>query len=510
MWGAMLVLCTGLLRAARPDVDDAQASLALLLVVLGGSLAGGRPLGFVLALLSTAIIDGFFQVPYGFVTVPKPLDFVVLMSFLATAFVTTELLTRSRQEASAAQARTSEVETLSRLGAESLRHASSEEALGAMATLVRGAIGAESCAIMTRDSPRGAEGMAFASTGQSRPIGEETTERRAIEGAMDARRPVLLDTGGHWTEHTGADIGQPGDLVMRPKLLVLPLLAKDRVIGVLVVRGHDALELDAPRRRLLAALSYYATLGLERMRLMTEAAYSEALREAQRAKDEVFASVSHDLRTPLTTIKVLAQSGADRGERTSLAIVEQADRLARLVSDLLEMSRFRAGGFTLVPEFNTIEDLVGAALRQAEGVRAGRDIDVHIDFDQPALVGHFDFVHTLRIVGNLLDNALRHTPERGRIEVSALRDGAWLVLSVADRGAGVPPMEQERIFEPFYRPADATPDGGHAGLGLSIARSLAEVQGGTVSYGEREGGGSIFELRLPVADVGDLGGLDGG
>ena len=237
---------------------------------------------------------------------------------------------------------------------------------------------------------------------------------------------------------------------------------------------------------------------------MSEAAYSEALRESQRAKDEVFAAVSHDLRTPLTTIKVLAQGGAERGERSSVAIVEQADRLARLVSDLLMVSRFRAGDMPLAPELNTAEDLIGAVLRQAEGVRRGRTIEVQIDYESPALVGQFDFVHTLRILGNLVDNALRHTPEDGTVQIRAERDGPMLVLTVADRGPGVPEHERERIFEPFYRPAGFSRDSGHAGLGLSIARSLADRQGGSVSYADREGGGSLFVLRLPAADVTDL------
>ena len=145
-------------------------------------------------------------------------------------------------------------------------------------------------------------------------------------------------------------------------------------------------------------------------------------------------------------------------------------------------------------------------MRQAEGILNGRRINVRLDFDSPALVGHFDFVHTLRIVGNLLDNALRHTPVGEAVELHAERDEQWLMITVSDRGPGVSRLEQDRIFEPFYRPAAATPDSGHAGLGLSIARSLAHLQGGTVTYQARSGGGSVFTLRLPAADVDDMSG----
>ena len=503
----MLAPVTLVLLWSRREADQSHVSLTMLLVVLGGSVAGGRALGFSLSAVCVTLINYFFQSPYGRFTVNKPFDWIVLLNFLATSFVVTELLARARQEAEAAEARASEVEALSRLGAESLQYATAEEALVAIAELVRRAMGADACAIVPRGVPRG---MRAISGDEHPPIDTSDTEQHVWARAVDVGRPVWLNENNVLTEHSGADIDKPAALVIRARFLALPLRAEERIIGVLIVRGNEPLVLDAPLRRLLAALGYYAALGIERLRLMGEAAQAESLREVQRAKDQIFASVSHDLRTPLTTIKVLAQSGAARGEPSSIAIAEQADRLARMVGDLLELSRLRTGNFSLSPELNTADDLVGAALRQAEGMLKGRQLDVQIDFESPALVGRFDFVHTLRIVGNLLDNALRHTPEGGTVKVSAERDERWLVIAVADRGAGVAAGEQERIFESFYRPADATPDAGHAGLGLSIARTLADLQGGSVVYKAREGGGSIFELRLPAADVDEMAASDMG
>ena len=502
LWGGMLAVSTVLMLPSRAEINETHPSLTMLLIVLGGSIAGGRALGFTLAVVSTMLIDYYFQPPYELFVANTPLDWVVLLAFLATAFVTTELLTRARQQAAAAEARASEVETLSRLGAESLQYATASQALEAIATLVQRAMGADACTIVPSELPRNSRssGSYDVVDGSLPPVANEL-ERDASARAIRTGRPVFVGADNVLREHANTDISKPSSLFVRAKLLALPLRAEERIIGVLVVWGEAALVLDAPRRRLLAALGYYAALGIERMRLMAEAAQAEALRESQRAKNEFFASVSHDLRTPLTTIKVLAQSGAERGEQSSIAIAEQAERLARMVGDLLEASMLRTGNFSLTPELNTAEDLMGAALRQAEGILNGRRIVVQIDFDSPALVGHFDFVHTLRIVGNLLDNALRYTPEGGVVELRAERDDQWLVLSVADRGSGVASYERDRIFEPFYRPADATPDTGHSGLGLSIARTLAEVQGGTVSYAPRAGGGSIFALRLPAADI---------
>lgn len=236
-------------------------------------------------------------------------------------------------------------------------------------------------------------------------------------------------------------------------------------------------------------------------RLVAQAEHAAALREADRARNELLASVSHDLRTPLTTIKALAQSAALRGSDAAASIEEQADRLTRMVSDLLDLSRLRAGAFPVAPEINTAEDLVGAAVRQTSGIASDHPVRAVVDLGQPALVGQFDFTHSLRILVNFIENAARHSPPGVEIELGAARDGDMVVFSVSDRGSGVPVADRERIFESFYRSRAANPDAGRAGLGLSIARTLAAAQGGRVEYAPRPGGGSVFSLLLPAVEM---------
>src|SRR5262249_21940728 len=130
-----------------------------------------------------------------------------------------------------------------------------------------------------------------------------------------------------------------------------------------------------------------------------------------------------------------------------------------------------------------------------------RQLRTIIDLHSPALVGHFDFSQSLRVLCNLLENAARYSPPTQPIELAATRDGGTLLFSVADRGPGVRDEDLPRIFEPFFRAKNAAPDAGRAGLGLSIARTLAELQGGSVSYTARPGGGSVFSLRLPATEV---------
>lgn len=228
------------------------------------------------------------------------------------------------------------------------------------------------------------------------------------------------------------------------------------------------------------------------------------LRESVRARDAVIASLSHDLRAPLTTIKALSHDIAADGDDRALTIEEESDRLHALVADVLDLSRLSSGAAQLIIEPNEAEDLVGAALQRVSGTSSGRQIRVRLDESHPLLFGRFDFAQTLRVVVNLLDNALKYSPPAAPVDLAVRREGQWLAFAVSDRGVGVPPSERERIFEPFYRPPGVPADVHGAGLGLSIARVLAEAQGGSLGYAERDGGGSVFTLRVPAMDVADI------
>ncbi len=235
------------------------------------------------------------------------------------------------------------------------------------------------------------------------------------------------------------------------------------------------------------------------MHLAREAEHAHALREADRLKDALLASVSHDLRTPLTTIKGLAQEIWQTGDERACVIEEEADRLSRFVADLLDLSRIDSG-VRVEPELNAAEDLVGVAVQRATGALNGHELRIRLPPMDDLLVGRFDLVHATRILVNLLENAAKYSPPAAPVDLTVERETGILLVCVADLGPGVPAAERDRIFEPFYR-LGTTPDVGGSGLGLAIARRLAEAQGGSVQYAPRPGGGSIFELRLPAADL---------
>lgn len=503
-WLATLVVVAGIMLWVRGDIDQSHVSLTLLLVVLGGSAGGGRPLGYTLAVLGFLIIDYFFQPPYDLISVDKPLDGVVLGAFLAAAFVATELLMRAREESAAARSRGDEIESLSLIGSQTLRFARPEDALVAITELVQDTLHSRRTAVWLFDE-----------NGKLAPEAVAASGVDVMDGEGERLEIVAVDAAEERAAHAAAELPDgsvlrgPLDRVAAPHFivsLIVPLTVESRRLGLMYIRRHgEPRELDAPARRFLSAIGYYAALGAERLRLAREMERANALREESRAKDEVLATVSHDLRTPLTTIKLLAQLATARGESSGESIEAEVDRLADLVTNVLDLSRIRAGGVRLDVELNTAEDLVGAAIRRTAGITQDRSIVPYLDFDSPALTGRFDFVQSLRIVGNLVDNALRYTPPGGEVEVHATREGAWLAIRIADRGPGIPVAERERIFEPFYRPKSESPDVGHAGLGLSIARRLAELQAGHLTYEPRFGGGSVFTLVLPAADTGEPG-----
>jgi len=226
---------------------------------------------------------------------------------------------------------------------------------------------------------------------------------------------------------------------------------------------------------------------------------AEALREADKLKDALLSSLSHDLRTPLTAIKALAHEMQPLGDERALIIEEQADRLNRLVTDLLEAGRLNAGALSLDIQLNAVDDLLGAVLQQISARPDQQRLRVSLDDPAAISFGRFDFVHSLRILGNLVDNAFKYSPDGSTIELSGGVEGENVVFRVMDRGAGVLPSERDRVFTPFYRFPGKSADGQSTGLGLSIARRLAEMQGGTLTYSDRDGGGAVFELRLPSA-----------
>ena len=513
LWLGALALVTMAMLTVRASLDKAHIALGYLLVVLGAGASTGRRIGVTLSVVAFVCFNFFFLPPYHSLVVAQPLDWIVLVAFLVTGVVAAQLLARARADAALARQRTAEVDRLSAVGAEALNAGRAEDALTAIAEVMRTTLRVARGEIFVPGRTESVTLVAAAGTPQPASESAEATGpyslrmggTQLVEWVAGSGRSALerMDGGVRVSTEAGDANELLGLDVRGARALLLPLRVRDRTVGVLRLAGDEPISIDVAQARFLLALSYYAALGVERLRLEREAEHAQALREADELKNALLASVSHDLRTPLTTIKALAHDLRKDGDDRAAIIEDEADRLNRFVADLLDLSRLNAGSFTVSPEVNAVEDLFGAALRRVSGMLRERGLQVDADAGEPLLVGRFDFVHALRIVVNLIENAAKFSPDGSTIDLRAARFGDEIRISVADRGPGVPTGEEERIFEPFYRPGGRFDSGGGAGLGLSIARRMAEAQGGTVRYAPRDGGGSVFELRLPAASARD-------
>ncbi len=498
VWFCVLSIVAIAMSTVRGRLDKAHVALAFLLVVLWGSSVGGRALGVSLATVAFLVFNWFFLRPYNTLVIADPLDWIVLIVFLFTGVTAAQLLERQRHQAERADQRADEIDRIATLGAENLNAPRAQDALDAIAAVIRDAMGTDDCIIFLRDE----SGLRI--SGRSPPTAAGapdsgllayTVNRAEAAGERADGTVTLIGNAIHAREADARDNTPLSDLLA----LGIPLIVRGRVVGALRISSPSAFSLSEDQRRVLGALSYYAALGAERARLSEAEEQSESLRRADRLKDSLLAAVSHDLRTPLTAIKGIANEVWRGGDPArAFSIEQEADRLTVLVDDLLELSQLNAGSMRVSVALNTVDDVVGVALERVEAAHGTGRVQVDIASEGEILVGAMDFAHTVRVLTNLLENAVKYSPPDAPVSLKAWRSGDHVLFAIDDAGAGIDPAERDRIFEPFYR-GRAIADGTRGtGLGLAIARQLAEAQQGTLTYATREGGGSRFLLTVPA------------
>ncbi|MCX5789291.1 MAG: DUF4118 domain-containing protein [Elusimicrobia bacterium] len=235
------------------------------------------------------------------------------------------------------------------------------------------------------------------------------------------------------------------------------------------------------------------------VRTQAEAAKkAELAAETERLRSSLLSAVSHDLRTPLAAIlgsadTLLHGTSAEKSSELLGNIRDEAERLSRLVHNLVETTRLESGGTRLKKELYPVEEVLGTALERLQKPLAGREVRTDLPEDLPPVP--LDAVLMELVFVNLIENAAHHTPAKTPIDLSARAADGWLTLTVADRGPGVEPADLDRIFEKFYRAQTAA---GGAGLGLAICKAVVEAHGGDIRASNREEGGAAFTLRLPL------------
>jgi two-component system sensor histidine kinase KdpD len=325
--------------------------------------------------------------------------------------------------------------------------------------------------------------------------------------ALSAGQPFADDYGSemlvaNWVHRYGHYAGLGTKTLPKARGFYLPLRASQQMIGVMRLEpAQPDKMLDLKSLRFLEALGSQVALAIEREHLHDQAHQAQIQIDTEQLRNALLSSVSHDLRTPLTVIAGSASSllegeaSLDPVTKSELTqtIYEEAKRLDRLVHNLLEMSRLQSGQTQLNREWHVLEEVLGSALVHLEPQLDRHPVVIQLPPDLPLL--RLDALLLERVFFNLLENALKYTPEQTPVEVSGWLAPQELLLEVADRGPGLPPGDEELVFEKFYQAAGGGARG--VGLGLTICRSIIEAHGGRIWAANRPGGGATFRFTLP-------------
>lgn len=429
-----------------------QVMLYLLAVVISG-LAWGRESTVLASILGVAGFDFFFVPPVFLMGVSDAEYIITFTAFLVVALAIGNLTGRLRDHAAMLAARERQTAALYAFSQRMVAARDLPEVGSAVAVHVSDTFSCPAAFSLP-------SGETFASPGFVRSGHEEQIHLRTPQGEVGR---LVLGTGAH---------------------------------------------LDGGQERLLEILAAQAAVVVERAMLAEDARRAQLLLEEERLHDALLHSISHSLRTPLSSIigslSTLLDPGA--GElapalRQDLveAAREEAERLNGLVGNLLDMTRLETGHLRLLMDWYDLEDVIGAALGQAERTLKGRQVRVDLPEGLPLVA--LDQVLIVQVLENLLDNAAKYSPSDAPLELGVRRVGAEVEIHVADRGPGIPEAERERVFAKFYRvERPGSPSG--TGLGLAICRGIIEAHHGRIWAEGRPGGGTVIRFTLPMGAEG--------
>jgi two-component system sensor histidine kinase KdpD len=457
MWGWLTGIggpaLLALLLEVAPGLGLANDVLLFLTLTVAAALLGGLLPALASAAFGSLLLNYFFTPPMHRLTIADPKNILALAIFVAVAVSVASVVDLAARRTHQAARLRAESEILSFLAGSVLR---GETSLEALLERVRETFGMESVALLERESD--------------------------------------VDP---WT--CAGSVG-PRPLVERPEDADVDMPVGDHM--ALALSGRV---LPAEDRRVLAAFAAQAAVVLDRQRLQSEAEQARTLAEGNRIRTALLAAVSHDLRTPLAGIKASVSSlrsddvdwsQEDQAELLA-AIEEGADRLDHLVGNLLDMSRLQTG--TVAPLLREID--LDEVVPMALGGVPEDSVDLDIPETLPMVAVDPGLLE--RSVANIVENAVKYSPDGERVLVAASTLGERVEVRVVDRGPGVPDEAKDRIFEPFQRHGDA-PRGAGVGLGLAVARGFAEAMGCTLDAEDTPGGGLTMVLTLPTAPVGAM------
>ena len=474
---------TGLAWLMRPRFASANLILVYLLGVMWVAVTFGRGPAIVASVLSVAAFDFFFVPPANTLAVSDTQYLLTFFVMLAAALVISGMASRLRHQAESARRREQRTAALYALSRDLAAIPDRKRLLAAAIRRVEDVFGARGVILLPDETGRlsipSGEPPAWASEEHDRGVAQWSFDHELPAGFGT---PTLPDTRG----------------------LYLPLRGAQGPVGVLGIHpDRDLRSLSGDQLRLLETFGNQIALALERSQLAEQAEQARLRLESERLRETLLSSVSHDLRTPLAVITgsgtslLAAGDGLSHTTRRELLenIVDESQRLNRLVGNLLDMTRLESGALEIRREWHSLEEIIGAALTRLADPLSARRVSVHLPPDLPLIP--LDDVLVGQVLYNLLDNTLKYTPRTSPIEIQARVANGRVVVEIADRGPGLPPGEEEMVFRKFHRIRREGEPGG-AGLGLAICRGVLEAHGGTIVARNRPDGGAIFSLELPL------------
>lgn len=490
----------------RVHLNILNVSLVFLILVALISLFADRGTSIGAAFVAFLCFDVFFVLPYYSVTVAASDQALALFVFLGLATLTSELVYRVRSRTVAELARGRQMETLYELSQTLIANVTLDAMLNAIIERLVQLFDLSACAIIM---PDGDEEFAVRASSGPAPDPRDRDEIALLRWAYEHGEPAGVGA------RTGRVVpprrrtpneARPRQRAPRRRsaMLYIPIASSGHTIGVMrVVRTLDKARFSASEQQLLATFANHVALAIERVRLTDEATRAAVLARSDELKSALLSTVSHELRTPLASIKASATSLLQEDihwspeDRRDLlqAIDEETDRLARIVSNLLDLSRIEAGVLQPEREWNDVDEVILDTVNHLRSLDRTLDVRIDVPSDLPAV--RLDYVQIVQVLTNLIENAVKYASISAPIEVSAHETAAAITICVADRGPGIPVGEETRVFDTFYRLANRAGVEG-TGMGLSISRGIITAHGGSIWVEQRDGGGSCFCFTLPI------------
>lgn len=477
---ALLVAGTlALALGLRSVMDLPDLEMLFLLAVMVSAVWFGRGPSILAAALGVACYDFFFVPPAHTFSVEDRRYFLTFAMMFAVSFALSELAGRLRRQQRDAQDR--------------------EERTAVLYALTRELASTDQPA---RIAAIAAQHAADIFSAKAIVLGALADgEFRALGASPEGTELEVKDIGvAKWSYEHDTLAGFGTDTLPGAEALCSPLRTGQSRLGVLALVPRDRVELLADQRAFLDVLCRQVAVALERTRLSEEAKQSALRAKTEEMRSSLLSAVSHDLRTPLASITGAATSLRDdenlgmetRGELVD-SIVDQAERLERLVANLLDMTRLESGGIALRRDWVPLDEMVGSALTRLEARLGTRKVTVSIAPDVPLV--SVDPVLFEQVFVNLLENAEKYTSAGTPIEIEARSNGDRVEIDVVDHGSGLPSGAEGLIFDKFYRGPHVGVSG--VGLGLPICKGIVEAHGGTIRAETRSSGGAAFHISIP-------------